>query len=95
MAAHTASMVVAAVLLLSCFVALAVVSQLPRKPMLVCSILGMAASQATLGACFHVREGAGANSTGEEVALEGVGEEVPGWLPLVAVSSFLFLDEAH
>jgi len=92
-APHTASMVVAAVLLLSCFVALAVVSQLPRKPMLVLSILGMAASQAALGACFYVKEGAGvvANSTGEEVRLEEVAEELPGWLPLVAVSSFLFL----
>ena len=92
-APHTASMVVAAVLLLSCFVALAVVSQLPRKSMLVLSILGMAASQAALGACFYVKEGAGvvANSTGEEVRLEEVAEELPGWLPLVAVSSFLFL----
>ena len=45
---HLASIMVGATLLLSCFVALAVVSQLGRKVVLVTSILGMAGCKISL-----------------------------------------------
>jgi len=48
-----ASISVGGVLLLSCFVALAVVSHLHRKFMLVTSILGMSCCHALLGCCYY------------------------------------------
>ena len=97
---NTASIIVGSVLLLSCFVALAVVSQLGRKVMLVTSIFGMAASHLLLGTCFYLKEQQLANTTNAFTdavgqALGG-GEEDSytspvGWLPLVAIIGFLFL----
>ena len=94
------------VLLLSCFVALGVVSRLNRKVILVCSILGMSVCQLALGSCFHfysVPASMFANITGPVVAKtlvsenlgsvgsDPVGSNPVGWLPLVAVLGFLFL----
>ena len=79
---HIASIIVGATLLLSCFVALAVVSQMGRKVILVLSIFGMSTCHIILGTCYHLRQ------TLQE------GQEAPaylGWLPLVAVIGFLFL----
>jgi len=74
-----ASVIVAVVLLVSCFVALGVVSQLSRKVMLVTSIFGMAVCHFTLGACFYLRD------TDPDSSYN------IGWLPLAAVIGFLFL----
>jgi len=74
-----ASIIVGVVLLLSCFVALGVVSQLDRKVILVLSIFGMSVCHMTMGACFYLKE---------------TQPEVPspvGWLPLVSMIGFLFL----
>lgn len=77
--ANLASIIVGVVLLISCFVALGVVSQLGRKVMLVTSIFGMSVCHMTLGACFYLEQ-------------QYPGHEYPvGWLPLVAVIGFLFL----
>lgn len=79
---HLASILVGGTLLVSCFVALAVVSQLGRKLILVTSILGMAACNLTLGTCYHLRSSTAA------------GQDTPpylSWLPLLAVLGFLFL----
>ena len=107
----TASIVVGSVLLLSCFVALLVVSQMNRKLMLILSILGMAAAHLVLGTCFYLSpnersDRLGDNST-EDIFTQTVstaldidggdeGDLVPskgvlGWLPLLALSLFLFL----
>lgn len=98
---HTASIIVGSVLLLSCFVALAVVSQLGRKVMLVLSILGMAASHFVLGTCFYLREQEEEGVTNDFTKLltnitgggenGGEGGSPMGWLPLVAIIAFLFL----
>ena len=77
---HLASIMVGATLLLSCFVALAVVSQLGRKVVLVTSILGMAGCNILLGTCYHLRD------TGHAPAPSYL-----GWLPVLAVVGFLFL----
>jgi len=74
-----AGVIVALVLLVSCFVALGVVSQLSRKLMLVTSIFGMAVCHFTLGACYYLRE----QHPDESYNI--------GWLPLAAVIGFLFL----
>ena len=80
---HLASILVGGTLLVSCFVALAVVSQLGRKLILVTSILGMAACNLTLGTCYHLRSTASANALDTPPYLS--------WLPLLAVLGFLFL----
>ena len=77
---HLASILVGGTLLVSCFVALAVVSQLGRKLILVTSILGMAACNLTLGTCYHLRSTAAADTP-----------PYLSWLPLLAVLGFLFL----
>ena len=79
---YHASIIVGGTLLVSCFVALAVVSQMGRKVILVMSIFGMSTCHILLGTCYHLRH------TLQEQ------EEPPaylGWLPLVAVIGFLFL----
>lgn len=76
---NMASVVVGAVLLISCFIALAIVSQLGRKLILVTSIFGMSACHIVLGTCYH---------------LKGTLTSAPdylGWLPILAVVGFLFL----
>jgi len=81
---NLASVIVGATLLLSCFVALAVVSQLGRKVVLVTSILGMAICDILLGTCYHL----------QEVAARSPDTPTPsylGWLPILAVVGFLFL----
>ena len=80
---HLASILVGGTLLVSCFVALAVVSQLGRKLILVTSILGMAACNLTLGTCYHLRSTAGLQVQDTPPYLS--------WLPLLAVLGFLFL----
>ena len=80
---HLASILVGGTLLVSCFVALAVVSQLGRKLILVTSILGMAACNLTLGTCYHLRSTAAAGTQDTPPYLS--------WLPLLAVLGFLFL----
>jgi len=102
---NTASIIVGVVLLLSCFVALAVVSQLGRKVILVLSIFGMSICHITLGACFYLHR----NQTVPELISSNVTDNVDissntseltqiiassgviGWLPLVSVIGFLFL----
>lgn len=94
-----ASIIVGCVLVLSCFVALGVVSRLNRKVMLVGSILGMAACHATLGASFYFIEALEAerlvncsNCTQSVLtAGEYVAENPVGWLPPLAIIGFLFL----
>ena len=78
---HLASILVGGTLLVSCFVALAVVSQLGRKLILVTSILGMAACNLTLGTCYHLRSTTGLLDMPSYLS----------WLPLLAVLGFLFL----
>ena len=78
---NLSSVVVGSVLLISCFIALAIVSQLGRKPILVTSIFGMSVSHIVLGTCYHLR---GTLSTSET-------PDYLGWLPLLAVVTFLFL----
>lgn len=80
---NLASIIVGATLLLSCFVALAVVSQLGRKVVLVTSILGMAACNILLGTCYHLQQVARDPDTPAPSYL--------GWLPILAVVGFLFL----
>ena len=79
---NLSSIVVGCVLLISCFVALAIVSQLGRKPILVTSILGMSVSHIVLGTCYHLRGTLDPTETTPDYL---------GWLPLLAVVSFLFL----
>ena len=79
---NLSSVVVGCVLLISCFIALAIVSQLGRKPILVTSILGMSVSHIVLGTCYHLR---GTLSPSEPTP------DYLGWLPLLAVVTFLFL----
>ena len=79
---NMASVVVGAVLLISCFIALAIVSQLGRKLILVTSIFGMAACHIILGTCYHLR---GTLSPSEPAP------DYLGWLPILAVVGFLFL----
>ena len=79
---NLSSVVVGCVLLISCFVALAIVSQLGRKPILVTSILGMSVSHVVLGTCYHLRGTLDPTETTPDYL---------GWLPLLAVVSFLFL----
>jgi len=89
---NLASIIVGVVLLLSCFVALGVVSQLGRKVILVLSIFGMSVCHMSLGACFYLKEqndAAVVNST--DVTSVGTYNSVLGWLPLVSVIGFLFL----
>jgi len=78
---YVASIIVGATLLVSCFVALAIVSQMGRKIILVMSIFGMSACNILLGTCYHLRD---INKEAEQPAYLG-------WLPLVAVIGFLFL----
>merc|ERR1711874_218093 len=79
---NLSSVVVGAVLLISCFIALAIVSQLGRKLILVTSIFGMAACHIILGTCYHLR---GTLSSSEPAP------DYLGWLPILAVVGFLFL----
>ena len=79
---NLSSVVVGSVLLISCFIALAIVSQLGRKPILVTSILGMSVSHIILGTCYHLRRTLSPSETTPDYL---------GWLPLLAVASFLFL----
>jgi len=79
---NLSSVVVGSVLLISCFIALAIVSQLGRKPILVTSILGMSVSHIVLGTCYHLRRTLSPAETTPDYL---------GWLPLLAVVSFLFL----
>ena len=110
----TASIAVGSVLLLSCFVALLVVSQMNRKLMLILSILGMAAAHLILGTCFYLspserteRNISPYGNATEDAFTEAVSAAlnisrssegvllppsgVLGWLPLLAVTLFLFL----
>jgi len=92
---NIASIIVGVVLLVSCFVALGVVSQLGRKIILVLSIFGMSICHISLGACFYLKEASSSvpsefsNST--EVTEVSTHMGVIGWLPLVSVIGFLFL----
>jgi len=92
---NVSSIIVGVVLLVSCFVALGVVSQLGRKVILVLSIFGMSVCHMSLGACFYLKEQSDAalsdltNTT--EVTLVEPASSVLGWLPLVSVIGFLFL----
>merc|ERR1719244_1058984 len=92
---NIASIIVGVVLLVSCFVALGVVSQLGRKIILVLSIFGMSVCHMSLGACFYLKEASSSvpnefsNST--EVTEVSTHMGVIGWLPLVSVIGFLFL----
>merc|ERR1711874_210702 len=91
---NVASIIVGVVLLISCFVALGVVSQLGRKVILVLSIFGMSVCQMSLGACFYLKETSDdtvllANST-DTVSVQTY-DSILGWLPLVSVIGFLFL----
>ena len=81
---NLASIIVGATLLLSCFVALVVVSQLGRKVVLVTSILGMAVCNILLGTCYHLQKVA---ATSPDIPAPGY----LGWLPILAVVGFLFL----
>ena len=107
----TASIAVGSVLLLSCFVALLVVSQMNRKLMLILSILGMAAAHLVLGTCFYLspieRTERNLDNATDDAFTEAVSKAlnisrssegelsspsgVLGWLPLLAVTFFLFL----
>jgi len=95
---NIASIIVGVVLLISCFVALGVVSQLGRKVILVLSIFGMSICHVTLGTCFYLKETdlaaqlemeMGANSS--DVTAVNSYISPLGWLPLVAIIGFLFL----
>ena len=97
---NIASIIVGVVLLISCFVALGVVSQLGRKVILVLSIFGMSICHVTLGTCFYLKETdlaaqlemeMGANSS--DVTAVNSYISPLGWLPLVAIIGFLFLDK--
>jgi len=79
---NMASVVVGAVLLISCFIALAIVSQLGRKVILVTSIFGMSLSHIILGTCYHLRASLSPDQTPPDYL---------GWLPILAVVGFLFL----
>jgi len=88
-----ASIIVGGVLLLSCFVSLAVVSKLSRKAMLVGSMLGMSICQFVLGGCLHMRTYpiSADNSTNSDLFLSADDSNPLGFLPLVAVVGFLFI----
>jgi len=93
---NVASIIVGVVLLVSCFVALGVVSQLGRKVILVLSIFGMSICHITLGTCFYLKETdplqqleVSANQSTVSVVNPYVSPV--GWLPLVAIIGFLFL----
>ena len=92
---------VGSVLLISCFVSLAVVSRLNRKTLLVLSILGMSICHVGLGTYFHFHprplkdatpDGIPSSADGPEGTSLDAPEGFPlGWLPLVSVVGFLFL----
>lgn len=100
-----ASMVVGAVLLGSCFVSLAVVSKLPRKLMLVVSMLGMAVCQFVLGGCLHLNNypiqlnnSQNLNSSADTALINSLDSSADpaasnplGFLPVLAVVGFLFM----
>ena len=93
---NVASIVVGVVLLVSCFVALGVVSQLGRKVILVLSIFGMSICHMSLGTCFYLKETSSLtpleiSSNSSDVTQTSVYTSVVGWLPLVSVIGFLFL----
>ena len=87
---NVSSIIVGVVLLVSCFVALGVVSQLGRKVILVLSIFGMSVCHMSLGACFYLKEQSDMTNTTTASPAEPE-NSVLGWLPLVSVIGFLFL----
>jgi len=87
---NVSSIIVGVVLLVSCFVALGVVSQLGRKVILVLSIFGMSVCHMSLGACFYLKEQSDMTNT-TTTSLAEPENSVLGWLPLVSVIGFLFL----
>eukprot|EP00092_Neocalanus_flemingeri_P029051 GFUD01031537.1.p1 GENE.GFUD01031537.1~~GFUD01031537.1.p1 ORF type:complete len:528 (-),score=96.95 GFUD01031537.1:115-1698(-) len=93
---NVASIIVGVVLLISCFVALGVVSQLGRKVILVLSIFGMSVCHMTLGTCFYLKETdllaqLEVSSNSSLVTPVNQYTSILGWLPLVSVIGFLFL----
>ena len=93
---NVASIIVGVVLLISCFVALAVVSQLGRKVILVLSIFGMSICHISLGTCFYLKETSSltpleSSSNSTDVVQSNMYASIVGWLPLVSVIGFLFL----
>ena len=56
---NVASIIVAILLLISSFLAIIVITKLPRKIILVTSVVGMAVCYLILGACFHELEKGG------------------------------------
>ncbi|XP_023346118.1 facilitated trehalose transporter Tret1-2 homolog [Eurytemora carolleeae] len=94
---NLASIIVGSVLLISCFVSLAVVSRLNRKTLLVTSILGMSVCHVGLGTYFHFYTNSpNYASDGKPFDAPGGNMDAPdlpplGWLPLVSVVGFLFL----
>lgn len=93
---NIASIIVGVVLLVSCFVALGVVSQLGRKVILVLSIFGMSICHISLGTCFYLKETSSLapleiSSNSSDVTQITIYTSVVGWLPLVSVVGFLFL----
>jgi len=93
---NIASIIVGVVLLVSCFVALGVVSQLGRKVILVLSIFGMSICHISLGTCFYLKETSSLapleiSSNSSDVTQTTIYTSVVGWLPLVSVVGFLFL----
>ena len=95
---NVASIIVGVVLLISCFVALGVVSQLGRKVILVLSIFGMSICHMTLGTCFYLKETdplsqpqLDISSNSSDVTVVNSYVSPVGWLPLLAIIGFLFL----
>ena len=100
---NMASIVVGLTLLVSCVVALLVVSRLSRKVMLVTSILTMGLCHIVLGVCFYLQEKSDTDcvslalSPAASMPVEETSSElhqpisVLGWLPVVTVVIFLFM----